>query len=257
IISSLFFYSLSATAQQKEYVYSDSSLMEKYDTIQGETRDNEEKEKAQLPTDTLATINVKNAEADSLLSLAKDEKFNYIRNLDSLLKKQQENEKDALNKTVERLGFWQRLLSGGLLKLILWALAIIFIVIIVYNIFLNNVMFRKKSRIILQEEISEQEQFFLLDYDTLIRQSYLLADYRMATRYLFLKTLRSLAEKEMIDYDASKTNSRYLQEIPTVLQPVFSTLLLSYERVWYGHSVIPQEAYQRLETRFTLFFKNI
>ncbi len=256
IIPCLFFYTLTAAAQQKEYVYSDSSLMEKSDTIQGVTYD-DEKEKVQLPSDTLATINEKNADADSMLSLVKDEKFSYINNLDSLLKNQEKKEREALNKTVERLGFWQRLLSGGLLKLILWALAIIFIVIIVYHIFLNNVMFRKKSRSILQEEISEEEQFFLLDYDALIRQSYLLADYRMATRYLFLKTLRSLAEKEMINYDASKTNSRYLQEIPTALQPVFSTLLLSYERVWYGHSVIPQEAYQRLETRFTSFFKNI
>jgi hypothetical protein len=248
---------MTATAQQKEYVYSDSSLIENNDSVAGETYNDEEKEIAKLPTDTLAVINEKNVETDSMRSLAKDNKFSYISNLDSLLKKQEEKERDALNKTVERVGFWQKLLSSGLLKLILWILAIIFIVIIIYNIFLNNVMFRKKSKSIIQEEVSEEEQFFLLDYDALVRQSYRMADYRMATRYLFLKTLRTLSEKEMISYDASKTNSRYLQEMPKTLQPPFTSLLLSYERIWYGHSAIPQEAYQHLETRFTSFFKTI
>lgn len=212
---------------------------------------------ATLPTDTLAIINEKSLEEDSILHLGKDKNFSYVVTLDSMLKKLQAKEKKDLNSIVKKVGFWQRLLSSGLLKLILWALAIIFILIIVYNIFLNNVMFRKKSRSTIREEIFEEEQFFLLDYDVLVRQSYRLEDYRMATRYLFLKTLRSLAEKSMINYDASKTNKKYLQEIPPALQPVFTSLLLSYERIWYGHSAIPQDAYQKLENRFTSFLKNI
>ncbi|MEO6407049.1 MAG: DUF4129 domain-containing protein [Ferruginibacter sp.] len=235
-------------AQQKEYVYSDSSLLQS-----GEDAKDKLVNLSPLPIDTFLFINKKSFSVDSVSALKKQPGFSYMKYIDSLLKKKQADEKAAMNSTVQKQGALQRFFSSGILKGILWALAIIFIVIIIYHIFLNNILFRMKPKNYLPETVTEEEQFFLTDFDALIRQSYLLADYRLATRYLFLKTLRSLSEKELIQYDASKTNSQYLHEMPLSLQTGFQALLLSYERVWYGHSAIPQLAYQRLETRFKSF----
>jgi hypothetical protein len=87
----------------------------------------------------------------------------------------------------------------------------------------------------------------------LIQQSYKLGDYRVAVKYLFLKTLHQLAGRSFIEYAVDKTNYQYLREISPDKRNEFSKLVLNYEYIWYGNVNIGRELYDNLEKDFTAF----
>ncbi len=70
-------------------------------------------------------------------------------------------------------------------------------------------------------------------------------DYRTAVRYLYLSSLLILDERELLRYDRTKTNREYLQSVAQ--SPNLGSLLREvidvFDRVWYGHQPVDQEAY--------------
>ena len=58
-----------------------------------------------------------------------------------------------------------------------------------------------------------EEDLEQVDFDQLITKALKETNYRLATRYLYLKSLKSLANKNTIEWHFDKTNSDYLKEI--------------------------------------------
>ena len=116
-------------------------------------------------------------------------------------------------------------------------------------------MFKRSASAAALKEMEDEQQNIDddSDYDALIRQSFRLADYRMAVRYLFLKTLRQLSDRGQLQRSAEKTNFQYVQEIPVDKREDFASLVLNYEYVWYGHLNIAREQYELLEKKYTSF----
>jgi len=89
---------------------------------------------------------------------------------------------------------------------------------------------------------------------TAIRQK----DYRLAIRYQYLITLKTLSENNLINLDKDKTNSDYLLEIQTIQhRKEFSYLAYIYDYVWYGQFSITASDFTDLQQSFIHYNKTI
>ncbi|HSN08585.1 MAG TPA: hypothetical protein VLS85_06085 [Hanamia sp.] len=197
--------------------------------------------------------------------------FSYMHYLDSLLRKQKDLRTDTvsideksgrINRTHQRErrpSPLNMILNSWPLKLFFWALALIFIVFITYKVFFKNGIFVRREKIIKEsDEESLQELNEVSAYDTLIAEAENSEQFNLATRYLFLKTLKNLSDRGLINFTAEKTNKEYLKEMePNNYFDEFRGLTRNYEYTWYGKFPIDKEEYQILKEEFDSFNKKI
>ncbi|MFB6305392.1 MAG: DUF4129 domain-containing protein, partial [Flavobacteriales bacterium] len=70
-------------------------------------------------------------------------------------------------------------------------------------------------------------------------------DYHSATRYSFIKVLRSLHHNEMIEWEENKTNLEYYREIPREeLKSLFLEVSDIFDAIWYGDYKMDEELYR-------------
>lgn len=246
---------LKIAAQQKQFDFKDSLML-----------DREKKKSADtvfennILGDTLIDIHAISISRDTLIFWKNKKEFAYQKNLDSLLrnlKNKFSNTGDKKN-IVKTISFFDRLFNASFLKGFLWLLAALFTGFILYNLFLSEGTFKKNVKDKnTTDQVSEEDVFLHEDYDALLHQAYKLQDFRLATRYLFLKTLQRLNNKSLIDYAADKTNSKYANEIPAHKRNEFASLVMNYEYVWYGNISISRELFDKIEIRFSSFLNKI
>jgi hypothetical protein len=253
-----------AFAQDKKYVYRDSSLIQDEQEVAPPVEDESieivpmedhtaEKKYIDGTPDTVLYKNRLKLPADSILQWKNAKDFQYAKNLDSLLKEKKNTEKKKAD-VDQGPGFLDRFFSSSFLKIILWLLAICFILFILYRLFLTQGVFRRETRT-KKPDMPEVEEEIIsgeTDFDAMIRQAIQQNNYRQAVRYQYLKTLHKLAGKNFIELAPDKTNYQYVREIKNVdLQSGFAGLTLNYEYVWYGEFEIDRNIYQKLEPGFT------
>lgn len=249
-----FFNSTICIAQSKEFQYSDSSIVEE------EAKTAQEKQE-EILTDTTFYSHFMSIPVDSVTAWKRSREYGYMNSLDSLLK-QKMNENEESYQPVKQNNspsFLQGLLSDIIVKIIFWSLAIFAVVFLLYKLFLSKVNLGTRQSDnsvteVLPEEVLPVE---ISDYDTLIRQSCLLEDYRMAVRYLFLRTLFVLNEKGLLQWPSEKTNFEYVQAMPVQKKNDFATIVLNYEYVWYGHIQINRQQFELIENSFIQFSKKV
>ncbi len=96
------------------------------------------------------------------------------------------------------------------------------------------------------------------DIDKLIREAMQAGNQRLTTRYLFLKALRLLDERELIRYETKATNEEYVRQLDGKEQGnSFRFLARAYEYVWYGGFALNESQYHRLVDHFQGFYKTI
>lgn len=257
---------LNSFAQDNRFEYKDTSLLNEFE----QTETHKDKDTTTLLTDTAeekdilsdTTLYITHIDIsrDSVTVWKKDKRFSYLKNIDSLLKIKKQEELEAYNEALDdKQGkFIQKLLSSGVLQFIFWAIAIAFIVFILYKLFLSNGIFKRYAAgIPVNETPEEMIMATVSDYEKLIQQSISLADYRSAVRFLFLRTLVQLAEGDHIKQSADKTNYQYVQEIRADKRNDFSALVLNYEYAWYGNVTLTRELYTGIEKKFTAFYSKI
>ncbi len=209
--------------------------------------------------DTLLDFRTMRDAGDTVAKWKTKPEFAYMQRLDSILQSLQEQKQTAKKNTIKATPPSPGILSSGLFQMLMWGLAIFFIGFILYNLFLSKGFFKAASakKSTAQPEPGEEENIAGSDYEKLLRQSYLLGDMRMAGRYLFLKTLQKLNEKELIVFAADKTNSDYLYEIPEAKRTEFSSLALYYEYIWYGNMALAKDDFDKIEIRFNKFLNRL
>ncbi len=169
------------------------------------------------------------------------------------IEKKKEAEKNK--KTYKPLGqqTWVKtliwiIIIGGFAAAIMWYLAD------------SNVgLFRKKVRVekTADEEI-ETEDIFAINYQKEIDKATALANYRLAVRLMFLRLLRNMSEKNVINYKIDKTNFDYLLELHyTKYYKDFFRITRNYEYTWYGQFEVNEEAFRVIRTDFDQFEKTL
>lgn len=210
-------------------------------------------------------------ENEDVLKWKQSREFYYMHYLDSLLRKQKDLRTDTVSineKTgrINRVRLHQRspssinvILNSWPLKIFFWLLAIIFIIFISYKVFFKNEIFASRKKVPAatgEEALLELNE--ISAYDTFIAQAEKNEELNLATRYLFLKTLKSLSDRGFINFTTDKTNKEYLKEMEQHhYYAEFRELTRDYEYVWYGKYLITKQKYQKLKEEFNFFNKKV
>ncbi len=92
------------------------------------------------------------------------------------------------------------------------------------------------------------------DFDTLIQKALTQADYRGATRLLYLEALKTLAQNNWINWKANKTNHEYLMELyQSPFRKSFTDLTYIFEYIFYGDFPVNQQIYEETAGVFKEF----
>lgn len=257
---------LSAVQAQKKVIYEDTALLQKEEvpapieeikveqdsavTVETPITTLEEEEE---PADTSLLKNDLTFSYDSVKNWRNLKEYAYTKYLDSLLKSLKK--KDVTESRPPRRSLFSDLFNSGLINLILWVLAIAFVLFILYRLFLADGAFRLRSKSAAKAETEVEEIINnQSDFDLLIRQALQTGNFRQAVRYQYLRTLHLMADKNLVQLSPDKTNFQYVSEIANRdLQQPFASLTLNYEYVWYGEFEIDKIMYDKIESKFTGF----
>ncbi|WP_411768050.1 hypothetical protein [Winogradskyella sp. A3E31] len=96
-----------------------------------------------------------------------------------------------------------------------------------------------------------EENIADINFDKLIKKALKANDYRLATRYLYLKSLKVLSQRNTIDWHYDKTNLDYINEIKNEnVKTLFKRVSYIYDYVWYGEFFINQSDYDKNKKDF-------
>jgi hypothetical protein len=122
----------------------------------------------------------------------------------------------------------------------------------------NNLRFfyRKPAR--LRETPLEEAELPEEDLDQLLNKAIDRNEYRMATRFLYLRTLRHLDRLELIRWHSQATDEEYLRQMDARPQGAgFRRITSIYERVWYGKFPVDEHQFSKLLQYFRDFHNEI
>lgn len=120
-----------------------------------------------------------------------------------------------------------------------------------------NAFFTKKSSVLTPLTISE-EHIENIDLDQYIKEALNQKNYRLAIRYMYLRTLKQLSWKELIDWHFDKTNTDYYHELKNEgIKANFKQVSYLYDYIWYGEFPLDETGFKSAEKDFDRLTKNI
>jgi hypothetical protein len=185
---------------------------------------------------------------DTIQSLKKSDDYWYADGVEE--KKEIINEKPS--------SFWQwlaKLLNNKVFRVLSWIIIIGILLFLVIAFLRSNGigLFTSGARKIKSAAIEEEiaDNIFEIDFEAAIAKSIQSQDYCLATRYLFLRLLKGLANKNIIEYAPDKTNFDYLFALSgTIVYNDFALAVKNYEYVWYGDFTITNQQFLSIQTQF-------
>ncbi len=133
---------------------------------------------------------------------------------------------------------------------ILLGLAVIYLLLRFFSDEKLSSLFSKKAKAIntfnfYEEDIAE------VNFQELIQQAVAEKEYRLATRYLYLSSLKALSASQLIAWHFEKTNQEYYQEIqPAEIKSVFKKVSYFFDYVWYGEFPVDAPSFAYAEQEF-------
>jgi hypothetical protein len=161
-----------------------------------------------------------------------------------------------------RKGFWEHFydfFSADGVKIITYFLLIAFFAFVIYRIIVVNKLYlfyrSGKTKAVAEGDETDIQD---INFDEKIQQALAAGNHRMAVRYMYLKTLKLLNEKQWIRYHADGTNYEYVNQMSgRKLASEFSFLTRIYDYVWYGEFAITPEQFDIVHKNFSHFYKAV
>ncbi|MDI3321558.1 hypothetical protein [Pinibacter soli] len=167
--------------------------------------------------------------------------------------KPDENFEDDSPRTINLGPWFQYVLLGVAILIFLGALF--------YFLSSNKVGFFAPSNKNIDEQPEETdlgENIFILPYQDLLNKAIKDKNYRLATRILYLQTLKLLSENGIIKFKPDSTNIHYLMQLnKTSYYDDFFKVTRHYEYVWYGKFDVTPEMYEKISRDFSVMQKKI
>jgi len=183
--------------------------------------------------------------ADSNLDKVKsDDDYWYVNQAPPRERKSVQQNKSVPSKTWINTLSWI-LVVAGFLALLIWFLAT------------SNIrLFRKTSKGIDEkaEEKEPAEDIFEMNFEKEIQKAAGDKNYRLAVRLLYLRTLRDLSNKNLINYTHEKTNTDYLFQLAgTSYYKDFFRLTRDFDYTWYGQFELSLADFSIIQNDFSSF----
>lgn len=147
--------------------------------------------------------------------------------------------------------------AKGILATILTALPYVIAGLVLFLLIKFFVKTKIKSAVSLTNNksvvnFSEDEKLLQnADLDALIKKSISDNDFRLAVRFLYLKTLKQLTDKKLVVWEKQKTNEDYTNEISVKqLKNAFENITRLYDFVWYGDFKINEVQFNSINNDF-------
>ncbi|TMI77529.1 MAG: DUF4129 domain-containing protein [Bacteroidetes bacterium] len=143
-------------------------------------------------------------------------------------------------------------------KTLTWILIVgVFFAALIWYLATSNILiFAKRQKHIGNEKgVGETtEDIFSINYPREIEKAIQSEDYRLAIRLMFLRLLRNLSNRHLIQYRPGRTNLEYLSQLSsTVHYNDFFGLTRNYEYAWYGKFDVSSEAFKTIRNNFENF----
>jgi len=133
-----------------------------------------------------------------------------------------------------------------------------FIAVVVWYLYSSKILlFRRTAKKVDGDAEDEStEDIFALNYEKEIAKAVDAGDFRLATRLWYLRTLKHLSDKGLIDYQFGRTNSDYVLQLrSTAYYREFARLTRAFEYTWYGQFALPSEVFANMQSDFSNFKK--
>ncbi|WP_026705252.1 hypothetical protein [Flavobacterium soli] len=133
-------------------------------------------------------------------------------------------------------------------------LVILFVVYLIVKAILSKegkwVFGKNSDRKIINYDAVERN-LHSVDFEKLIKQSIQAGEKRLSIRYYYLWLLKKMSEKQIIEWDAEKTNSDYLYEIKSeTFKKEFGYLSYLYNYIWYGEFELDETTFEKARKAF-------
>ena len=103
--------------------------------------------------------------------------------------------------------------------------------------------------------VESKEDLSKIKFDELISMAIDSKHYKLAVRYLFLKSLKLLSETGLVELRNNKTNHQYLSEIKNnQIAEVFRNTTLRFEWIWYGDFPVNEDILKSSQNDFNKLF---
>jgi hypothetical protein len=234
-----------AVAQDDEEVVADTSVV-----AAPEEGSYQDEEKEVVPVDP----ELRKVPDTTVNRFQKDEAFIYANDpayWTKAEKKEEEEEDDRPGRN--RVGDF---LSDSTVRTIIYIILGVILVLIIYRIVVvNNLFMTPASRKRIEENEEPETEIDDNSLDTKVQKAILEKNYRLAIRFMYLKTLRSLNEKGWIRYHAQGTNNEYINQVHHYgAGNEFRFLTHVYEYVWYGEFALTEEQFNKVQQSFQHFY---
>jgi hypothetical protein len=98
------------------------------------------------------------------------------------------------------------------------------------------------------------ENIHRIDFEKRIADAIQNGEYRLAIRYLYLRTLKELSDRNLIKWKAEKTNRDYSGELRNTKFGIpFSSITSLYDYAWYGNMPVGETAFHTVKESFDRF----
>lgn len=191
---------------------------------------------------------------DSVVSqMKRDKDFSYANNPAFWAKDEPDPRNDAWFRLMRWLG--KSVWFSRLLYIILGAILLftIYVIAVRNRLFIFYASPQKK-----QVAIQMNEASLGADFSENIRSAIASGNFRLAVRYMYLKTLKMADKKGLIKFKIQSTNQEYLGQLQNqAIGRDFAFLTSVYEWIWYGAFEIDRQQFTMISQAFDNLYKKI
>ena len=183
------------------------------------------------------------------------------------IEEEEEEEEDQVEELSEDfdMSWWDAIMSffsKPFMSALLIGLASIVLILLIIFIIIkaqkDSSLRKLKSRNLGFSLEDIEENFHETDLEKALRLALEAEDYKVAVRIYYLIIIKTLSENAHIKWRKEKTNFDYVRELQLVqYRAYFSSITLSFERIWYGDSLIGEQEYNLLKPQFERFINKL
>jgi uncharacterized protein DUF4129 len=167
-----------------------------------------------------------------------------------------------IQELTRRKGFWDYFndfFSGTAIRFVTYGILIAFFGFVIYRIIVVNKLFlfyssSKPKTAVTGEDVDIHDE----NLDEKIQKAVEVKDHRLAVRYMYLKSLQLLNERQWIRFHADATNYEYVNQMSGhKLASDFGFLTRVYDYMWYGEFALTEEQFDIVFKNFSHFYNAV